>query len=655
MSSMLRMSVIATLLFPALAAPLPALAQNGSHWDQAKARLVSSSPTAMAYAVDRWEQLTASSRFDFQTYASYLLSYPGMPREDRLRGYAEAALERNYVEPSRLVAYFDKFPPLTNPARAQYAISLSAMRRPEAESVARAAWRGGPMSATSEATIDSLFGSRFSTEDNDARMDALLWESDAGAAQRIINRVSPQRRATFMARLAAVQGSDPASQGIQPGSDAIRDIGYIYNMSKQARSSGRPYAAASLLATRPPATILPHDPTAWVAELLRVARMSGGSTVVRIAASIDDGFPPDADISAMEYKLRDDYTSLMWLGGTTALWETRDARAAAPLFYRYGAAARTPQTRSKGFYWAGLAATQAGDRAGATRYFEMAADYPVQFYGMLSLERLGRALPRLDKQPDAELTARERTDFYAMPITGAVREAARDAPWSTSIRFFREIADQAETKKEHMLVAQLAKELGRRDLAVILGEKAQEHGFDDFYTIAFPTIPNPPGTDWTMVHAITRQESQFAQNAISHAGARGLMQLMPGTAREQAGKLGMTYMSSSLISDASYNMRLGSGYFSRMMDYYGGSYPLAVAAYNAGPGNVNKWLRRNGDPRTGSIEWVKWIEEIPIFETKNYVQRVLENAVTYQAMHPERAGYGGPKSVSYFLGKRTPG
>ncbi|MCB2051393.1 MAG: lytic transglycosylase domain-containing protein, partial [Novosphingobium sp.] len=530
MSSMLRMSVLAPLFISALAAPLPALAKDGSHWDQARAQLVSSSPTAMAYAVDRWEQLTASSRFDFQTYASFLLSYPGMPREDRLRGYAEAALERGYVEPSRLVAFFDKYPPLTNPARAQYAIALSAMRRPQAESIARSAWRGGQMSATSEATIDSLFGPRFSQDDNDARMDALLWAGDAGAAQRVINRVSSTRRATFMARLSAIQGTDPASQGIQPGNDAIRDIGYVYNMSQQARASRRPYAAASLLATRPRATVLPHDPTAWVAELLKVARMSGGSTVVRIAASIDDGFPPNTDISAMEYKLRDDYTSLMWLGGTTALWETRDARAAAPLFYRYGAAARTPQTRSKGFYWAGLAATQAGDRAGATRYFEMAAQYPVQFYGMLSLERLGRALPRLNKQPDAQPSSKERADFYALPITGAVREAARDAPWSTSIRFFREIADQAETETEHVLVAQLARDLGRRDLAVILGEKAQEHGFDDFYAIAFPTIPNPPGTDWTMVHAITRQESQFAQNAISHAGARGLMQLMPATA-----------------------------------------------------------------------------------------------------------------------------
>ena len=158
-----------------------------------------------------------------------------------------------------------------------------------------------------------------------------------------------------------------------------------------------------------------------------------------------------------------------------------------------------------------------------------------------------------------------------------------------------------------------------------------------------------------MVHAITRQESQFAQNALSHAGARGLMQLMPGTAREQAGKIGLSYSPSTLIDDPNYNIRLGNAYFSRMMDYFGGSYPLAVCAYNAGPGNVNKWLRANGDPRSGSIDWIDWIERIPFYETKNYVQKVLENAVVYEAMNPPRARYTGTTPLSHFLGKRTPG
>ena len=152
-----------------------------------------------------------------------------------------------------------------------------------------------------------------------------------------------------------------------------------------------------------------------------------------------------------------------------------------------------------------------------------------------------------------------------------------------------------------------------------------------------------------MVHAISRQESQFAQNAISHAGARGLMQLMPGTAREQAGKLGMQYMSANLIDSPSYNIQLGDAYFARMLAYYDGAYPLAIAAYNAGPGNVNKFLRANGDPRTGSVDWITWIEQIPIYETKNYVQRVLENAVVYEHLYPDKARYGTPRKLETYL------
>ena len=154
-----------------------------------------------------------------------------------------------------------------------------------------------------------------------------------------------------------------------------------------------------------------------------------------------------------------------------------------------------------------------------------------------------------------------------------------------------------------------------------------------------------------MVHAIARQESEFDPNRVSHAGARGLMQVMPATGREQAGKMGLSYNYSAMISDPLYSIQLGDGYFDRMLRYYDGSYPLAVAAYNAGPGNVNKWLRANGDPRRGNIAWVEWIERIPIYETKSYVQHVLENAVTYEALYPERTRYGTRRGISDFLGK----
>lgn len=654
MSSMLRASTL-LLLATAACVSSPAQCQEGREWDLAKARLMQSHDMGMHQAVDRWRQLSASSSMPFGSYSSFLITYPGFPQEEKLRGYAEKALERESPDAGTLVAFFDKFPPLSSMAAGRYATALTLTGRKDAKDQAIKAWRMGALAPNDEATIMTYFGRDLDRKDHDARMNALLWQSETAQAERQISFVSPAARNLFMERLALAQGSGPGSLSVTFDADAMRDPGYVYNRVVQARKSGNLGSAINLLANRPPLEDAVPEPEKWVKELLTAARGAGADPAVRIASQIDDAFEPGTDISKLSYRLRDDYTSLMWLGGTKALWDLRDPRRAAPLFYRYGAAAQTPGTRSKGFYWAGRAMAQAGDRGEAERYFEMAAKYPEYFYGQLSLERLGRPLPNLDTTPNARPSREDVEEFAAKPITNAVKEVARDSDWRTTVQFFREISDQADSEKDHVLVADLARDIGRRDLGVILGQNAHAEGHTQFGKIAFPTLVTPPGSNWVMVHALSRQESQFAQNAVSHAGASGLMQLMPGTAREQAGKLGLSYNQSALISDPTYNIQLGNGYFARMMDYYGGAYPLAVAAYNAGPGNVNKWLRANGDPRTGSVEWVDWIERIPIYETKNYVQRVLENAVVYEALYPERAFYKGSNPLSRYLGKRTPG
>ena len=658
MSSMVR-TTIASLLLSLAFIPLPAFAQvagqEGAEWDQARAQQRAGQPGNMAQAIQQWKLLTSSDRFAFADYASFLLSYPGFPEEAKLRSFAERALTRDYPEPARIAAYFDRFAPVTNPARAQFALALAALGRTETSTIARTAWRGGAMNDAAEAALFSQLATILTLDDHDARMNALLWAGSAAQAERQILYVSPAARTAFLARLGLIGGKDPASVGLTMGPEALRDAGYVYNRSRMLRTTGQSYAAVNLLATRPPLAVPPLDQRKWVTELLAVARSADAASAVRIAASIDDAFATGTDVSRLSFQIRDDYTSLMWLGGTKALTSLGDGARATPLFYRYGAAARTPQTRSKGFYWAGRAAIRAGDAASAARYFELAAAYPDQFYGMLSLERLGRPLSTFAAAPKGLATADERANFAAKPLTAAVREVAREGDWPTAVRFFREIAEQAVTEGDHLLVAGLARDLGRRDLAVILGQSAHTDGFGNFQTISFPIMPAIQGGNWTMIHAITRQESQFAMNAVSHAGARGLMQLMPGTAREQAGKMEIAYDHQALTSDAGYNQMLGNAYFARMMDYFGGSFPLAVAAYNSGPGNVNKFLRANGDPRNGGIDWVDWIEKIPLTETRDYVYRVLENAVMYDHLHPERARVRSATPLSTYLGKSAPG
>ena len=671
MSAVLRNLLLGAALLPGFAASVACHASDtdkgASAWDAARAQLIAQNQGPMAQAISRWQMLTSSNGFDFNDYAGFILSYRSFPDEDKLRRAAELALDRpngnGGADASSVAAYFDKVPPLTNPARAQYALALKTLGRPEADAMARAAWRGGPMSDAAETAILSQWGGIFTGEDEDARMDALLWTGNPSPAAREMARISSARKGLDAARLAALLGLDPYSAAEGTSSEALNaDPGFIYARARQLRRQGNGAAARALIANRPLLARPPLSRDKWVDELLANARGAAAAgdprTAYRIAAGIDDAFVQGEDVSQAPYDLRDDYTSLMWLGGSQALRQLGNGADAAPLFWRYGAAARTPGTRSKGFYWAGLAAAQGGKAGDAQRYFKMAAAYGDQFYGLLALERLGQAVPRFPLKAEVQPTPDERARFNAAPLTMAVREVARDADWRTTVRFFREISDQQQTRGQHMLVAELARSLGRRDLGVIAGQAAAARGYLDFQHIAFPLIPVPQGYEhaWTMIHAIARQESQFSQNAVSHAGARGLMQLMPATAGEQAGKLGLSYSSSALIDDAGFNLQVGGAYFQRLLDYFGGSYPLAVAAYNAGAGNVNKWLRANGDPRQiGGVGWIDWIERIPLSETRNYVQRVLENAVVYEAMNPDKASYTGTNPLSHFLGKQTPG
>ncbi|PLK24487.1 lytic transglycosylase [Novosphingobium sp. TH158] len=629
---------------------------EGGEWDHARARHRQSGPTDMAFAISRWKMLNQSDSLSFADYSGFVLSYPGLPNEAKFRRNAERALDREGADASRVVAYFDRMSPLTNAARAQYALALaSSGRLAQAQAQGLAAWRGGAAGERLEGPLAAMLAGKLTVADHDARMDALLWAGLSEAAARQMDNVSLAMRPLFASRLAALQGNDPGDTTLVVPAGAYSDAGWLYNRARQLRRINEKLSAASLLANRPALSRPPLDAEKWVELQLAAARDADASTAVRIAAKIDDGFAPGQDISQLSFDLRDDYTSLMWLGGQRSLYHLNDPRGAAPLFWRYGAAARTPQTRSKGFYWAGRAMALAGDQAGAQRYFRAAAEYPDQFYGMLALERLGQQIPTLAGGPSARPSRAQRDAFNDRPITQAVREVARESDWPTAVRFFREIADQAESETDHVLVADLAREIGRRDLGVILGQAAHVDGHGIYRTTSYPLIPVPQGSNWTMVHAISRQESQFAMNAVSHAGARGLMQLMPGTAREQAGKMGLPYDPQAVMGDASYNLRLGDGYFQRVLSYFNGSYPLAVAAYNAGPGNVNKWLRANGDPRTRAVDWIDWIERIGLSETRNYVQRVLENAVVYEAMNPDKARMRGPNPLSQFLGKRTPG
>ncbi len=611
-------------------------------------------------ALQRWKMLSQSSNYSFNDYATFLMAFPDWPDSDEMRRNAEGAINPLSTSPNQVVAYFDRLTPLTNSGRAKFAIALDATGdRVRAEAMAREAWRGGILTDDEEARLVRIAGTKFTPTDHDARVDRLLWSSATTSASRWIAYTSPARRPAFYAALAARTNSPDAAMRVQEaGLSANGEASLLAARADALRTSGNSYAARELLASRSslvsPAPVLKD----WYKLLLDHAQAAANDgqyeVAYRIASRIDDAAPPGLVMLDQDLTTRDRYTSLAWLAGSTALERLGRPRDAVTMFTRYAAAAKSPQTRSKGLHWAGKAAARAGDSAGAANYYNQAAIYYDTFFGQLSLEQLNRPLPPV---PGTAISPPPIADANAPAVYRAAALASKYGSWKDQSNFLRAISARAKTPTEFINAIALSNKIGRPDLKVMAGRNARYFGYADLVGIGYPTVSVPASQshNWTLAHAIMRQESQFDRAAVSRAGARGLMQLMPGTARETSGKIAMAYRPEALTVDTDYNIALGSTYIQRMLDYYGGSYPLAIAAYNGGPGNVNKWLKAYGDPRTGEIGILEWIEKIPLSETRDYVQRVLENAVMYDHIYPDRARYKKAYPLSHYLGKSTPG
>nr|WP_234002438.1 lytic transglycosylase domain-containing protein [Sphingopyxis sp. MG] len=666
-----RLALAAALLLPSMATA-GELTPEQMAWYRAQMGLASVSttpPTAtntVGDAVMEWRRLTQDQSASFDRLSRFLMANKGWPDADKMRTRAEKAIAIDSFDPARTLAYFQAYPPKTPSGELRMALALNASgRRDEAYAAVRRAWTSGPLDESEVNRVLSFFPGALSLADHDARMDRLLWSNNTAAAARQLGFTSPERRAQFAARLALRSAAvDAALQAaaVEAANPAIlrTDPGYITAKATWLRKSGRVGEARALLAGPRSLASPPTDAEEWLETLLTNARQADAAgdklTAYNIAKQIDDALPPGTVVRETPLGVRDDYTSLAWLAGQLAFKDLRRPAEAVRLYRAYGDAARSAQTRTKGYYWAGRAALAAGDAAAANAHFADAAQHYDQFYGQLALERLGRPQPRPTPVPSIQVSGAERTAFDDDRLVRASRVLGEIGAWREQSLFLRALAQKATSPADHVLAGQLAQQIGRPDLGVMIGRSAQANSLDAVEVSGFPTVRVPAGHEgnWTFIHAITRQESQFDRAAVSHAGARGMMQLMPGTAREVAGKLGLGYDAGSLTTDTGYNMTLGSTYFQQMLSYFGGSYPLAVAAYNAGPGNVNKWLRANGDPRTGAIDILDWIEAIPIFETKNYVQRVLENAVVYDTLR--EGGRALPKApLSFYLGKSNPG
>jgi soluble lytic murein transglycosylase len=613
--------------------------------------------TQVSSALARWKMLRQSDNLPFSSYASFLTSYRGWPGETAMRKTAERAINPDSMSPGEVTAYFQARPALTPVGHARHAFALLAQGNVEqARMAARQAWHGGVLPGTDETRLLAQFGAALTPQDHDQRMETLLANRDVQSAARTLPYASPARRAVFDARLALLSNSSDASSKLaMVGPAANTDAGLLMDRARWLRDANQGVAARALMAQRRSLASRPHDAEKWFENMLALARAAAADrnwqTAYQIASQVDDAYAPGTRIADRSAGERDDYTSLTWLAGTTALHHLNRPADAALMFAKYARGGRSAQVTTKGLYWAGRAAQQAGQPSQANSYFEEAAAFPELFYGQLALERLGRSV---SAPPMALATpsVADRAAYERREVVQATRLLGQLGSWEDQSLFIRTLAENADNPTERTLATDLARQIGRPDLGVWVARSARNDGAPFYVRAAYPEarIPSMYSQHWSLANGVIRQESSFDRAAMSPVGARGMMQLMPGTAREVAGKLGLGYDLGRLTRDPDYNIQMGSFYLAQLMNSWSGNAALAAASYNAGAGNVRKWIREYGDPRMPGGDIVAWIEQIPFSETRGYVQRVLENAVVYDTLN-SRSGVPQQTRLSYYLGK----
>jgi soluble lytic murein transglycosylase len=617
-------------------------------------------PSNVASSLDDWRRLRQSSGYSFADYARFLVPNRDWPDEAKLRVWAEKAMQPG-ENAQTVLAFFATDKPTGGNGWARLADAYAATgRMADALSSAREAWAQPDLGTSDEQAIWARYGGSFTRADQDRRADALLFAKKPTDAARFLNAVSPQRQAAFAARV-AMQTNAPdaeARYGAAIGS-VTSDAGLMMDRARWLRANNYGSAARQLAAREHNFTYRPADPERFYDMLLLLAGEAADArdwhAAYNIARQLDDALPAGTAVSTQPIGIRDNYTSLAWLAGTIALDRLNRPASAVPMFDHYARGGRSLQVQTKGNYWAGRAALASGRFDAANGYFQQASAYPELFYGQLALERLGRSVQAPPRAlPQYVTTPAQRAAFNSRSLVQAVRLLGQQGRSTEQALFVKALAESLDNDSDRYLAVDLGQQIARQDVAVWVARMARTKGSMFYFAQGYPTLPaSVSGNVWSLAHGIARQESSFDPYAVSHAGARGMMQLMTGTAREQAGKMGVGYDSYRLISDPNYNVMLGSAYFQRMLNNWDGSIPLAVAAYNAGSGNVRKWINRYGDPR-GQVDMLKRIEAIPYTETRAYVQRVIENSVVYDSM---RGGTAQRQAmhVSRYLGKDRPG
>ena len=593
-------------------------------WAEARRLAGQAGPSGAALMQDlvEWHRLRrADSNAAFGDYVAFLGrngDWPGLPY---MRRQGEAAIPPA-ASPQDVFAFFDGAEAQTGAGAVRLIEAhLAQSEQDTAEALIVDTWRSKALGRVDRESLLERFPDILAPH-HTARLDAMLWQGQEKEARAMFALVPPAWQALAEARLALRAERDGVDTLIRAVPAALSDDpGLAYERFRWRVSKGRADAALALLEERSGSAETLGRPELWAERRRFYARdlMRDGALSRAYSVAARHGLTTGRN-----------YADLEWLSGYLALRLDRPGDAVEH-FKRFGAAVDTPISLGRAGYWLGRAYMAAGDAANARLAWQEGARYQTSFYGLLAAEALGAPL-------DPAMAGGERfgpleqASFAGSTVlaTGLVLYEAGEM--FLSERFLTHLTEQ-KSRAEAGILAELALTLQDPHLALRIAKRAASDGHvlpDAYYPLS-PIADGPLPVPSELALAIARRESEFDPGVVSPVGARGLMQLMPGTAREMAAGLGRPYDPDALLSDPAYNLELGAAYLAELVERYNGSPVLIAAAYNAGPSRADRWISRFGDPRNPSVDVIAWIENIPFRETRNYIMRVTESMPVYAA------------------------
>lgn len=537
-----------------------------------------------------------------------------------IRTRFEQALLREKPSGARTIAELGGAMPATIAAQIALAAAyLADGQRDRAAGIARTIWVENFLDRSQEQQVLERLGSLLDRSAHWDRAVHLMMHDRATAVERLLEHLTPAQKSLAVARNAVSRKAKDAKKLLDNVDSSLQSHPvFLFSRAQRARQFELWDDAISWLDKAK--GDVPDAGEFWYERRLLTRQMLARGEVRRayLASAQYDTGPAGRVVDAQFH------------AGWIAISFLKDPASAVKHFEKMREHATLPDSVTQSNYWLARALEATGDADGARAAHERAAEFGTVFYGQLSRAALGRGV---EIRPMPEWQAAEAT-FEAQDAVRAVRLLAATGHREWALPLLRSFAHEFQTGAELLLAAKLAQSLDAHNLTIAIADTAERRGFP-IDLMGFPEEGLPAqklaAVDVAAVYAVARQESRFQIDAVSSAGARGLMQLMPATAEETAGKIGLDYSASRLTSDAEYNALLGSTYLKAQLEAFDGSLVLAAAAYNAGAGNARKWIRTYGDPRSEEIDPVVWIELIPMLETRTYVKRVVGNFLVYRA------------------------